>query len=70
MNFCSRCQVNFTSITAFDKHLGHLEQGVGYQHLAPEECGLVRTSRGISLPPPLRPLRTEEWAEIFKKEEA
>ena len=68
--YCSRCELNFTSLTSFDKHLGRLVQNVGYQHLAPEDCGLVRTDRGISLPPPVRPLRTEEWAEIFKKEQA
>lgn len=68
MNYCSRCELNFTSLTAFDKHLGKL-QDEDYEHKAPEDCGLVRGQRGISLPPPMRRLSSDEWHGIFKKEE-
>lgn len=67
MNYCARCQVNFTSISAFDKHLGSLLPD-GYEHKAPEDCGLVRGQRGISLPPPMRRLNQDEWRGIFSKE--
>lgn len=66
--FCARCKINFTSESSFEKHLKPNFPN-GYIHLSPEECGLVETPRGISLPPPVRPIKKDEWAEIFKKEE-
>ena len=68
MNYCSQCELNFTSLTAFDKHLGSLVQDVGYEHKSPEDCGLIRGPRGISLPPPMRKLTGDEWRGIFRKE--
>jgi len=65
--YCPKCDLTFTALAGFDRHL-KASFPDGYIHLAPEDCGLVRTDRGISLPPPVRPLRTEEWAEIFHKE--
>ena len=65
---CAKCKIFFTSQTAFDLHLGKLIQGEGYEHLAPQDCGLHETARGWSLPPPMRPLTRDEWDGIFRKE--
>ena len=50
---CSVCNLIFTGLTAFDKHLGRLTE-TGFEHLKPSECGLVvRKKDGkVSLPPP------------------
>lgn len=49
---CARCDITFTSLTAFDKHLGKLIPGAGYEHRSPEEAGLlVRDDGRVSLPP-------------------
>src|ERR1700739_1034242 len=37
---CSRCCLTFTSLTAFDRHLGKLIPGLAYSHQRPEDCGL------------------------------
>lgn len=49
---CAVCSIVFTSVTAFDKHLGALTE-TGYEHKTPEEAGLVVSPTGrVSLPPP------------------
>ena len=70
--YCPVCDLNFTSLSSYDKHLGKLipDTYPGYEHKNPEDCGLVRTDRGISLPPPMRKLTTEEWNDIYRKEVA
>ena len=46
---CRVCCETYTSLSAYDKHL-HLKDGA-YEHRSPEDCGLIRSTRGISLPP-------------------
>ena len=49
---CAKCKIVFTSLGAFDKHLGKLTES-GYEHLKPEDCGLVVKENGkVSLPAP------------------
>ena len=47
---CRTCCLTFTSISAFDGHLGGLLEGA-YEHRSPEEAGLVERDDGkVSLP--------------------
>ena len=66
MNFCAKCKINFSSVSAFDSHISVSE---GFLHMKPEDCGLHETARGWALPPPMRPLTRDEWDGIFHKED-
>lgn len=51
MNYCKRCDLNFTSRTAFDKHLpGIVDAPVQPDHRHPADCGLVYKDSGWGFP--------------------
>lgn len=62
---CSPCKVIFTSLAAFDKHLGRLTE-YGYEHKAPEDAGLVIHENGkVSLPgPSAKPSWRQLWRHV------
>lgn len=51
MNYCKRCDLNFTSRSAFDKHLpGIVDAPVQPDHIKPANCGLEWKSTGWGFP--------------------